>query len=183
MVNDENHNSNDDDKNPSSMLEHLLIIQAQFLQTVQQVMVQMQDINHLMQSMEVRPSSRKRKSNTKDDVGQAQKIRLIEKATPNHKEGSMSTKVTTICSNCGEVGHFANRCPQDRGNQNVQSTPTDQTANENLKGKKCYNCGQKGHFTLQCRNPDAHPLLMLSSTKTPPPNPQAKGKEEVHPEV
>jgi hypothetical protein len=68
MVNNGSRNSNNGDnndvKNPSSMLEHLLIIQAQLLQTVQQVMVQMQDINQLMQSIEVRPSSWKRKSNT-----------------------------------------------------------------------------------------------------------------------
>jgi hypothetical protein len=51
------------------MLEHLLIVQAQLLQIVQQVMVQMKEINQLMQSMEVRPLSRKRKSNTQDDVG------------------------------------------------------------------------------------------------------------------
>jgi hypothetical protein len=61
MVNNGSRNSNNGDnndvKNPSSMLEHLLIIQAQLLQTVQQVMVQMQDINQLMQSIEVRPSS------------------------------------------------------------------------------------------------------------------------------
>jgi hypothetical protein len=62
--------------------------------------------------MEVRPSSRKRKSNTKDVVGRAQKISAIKKAIANHKEGSTSTKTTTICSNCGEVGHFANRCPK-----------------------------------------------------------------------
>jgi hypothetical protein len=68
MVNDGSHNFNNGDnnniENPSSMLEHLLIIQAQLLQTIQQVMVQMQDVNQLMQSMEVGPSSRKRKSNT-----------------------------------------------------------------------------------------------------------------------
>jgi hypothetical protein len=62
--------------------------------------------------MEVRPSSRKRKSNTQDDVGQAQKISAI-KAASNHKEGSTSAKATTICFNWGEVGHFTNRCPQD----------------------------------------------------------------------
>jgi hypothetical protein len=65
-----NNGDNNDVENPSSTLEHLLIIQAQLLQTVQQDMVQMQEMNQLMQSMEVRPSSRKRKSNTKDDVGQ-----------------------------------------------------------------------------------------------------------------
>jgi hypothetical protein len=165
------------------MLEHLLIVQAQLLQTVQQVMVQMQDVNQLMQSMEVRPSSRKRKSNTPDDVGQAQKVNAIEKAAPNHKEGSTSAKATTTCFNCGEVGHFANRCYQGRGDQNIQSTPTDQTTTQNPKGKKCYNCGQKGHFALQCRNPHACPPLTLSSTSTPPPNSQAKGKEEVHQKV
>jgi hypothetical protein len=68
MANDGSRNSNNGDnnnvKNPSSMLEHLLIVQAQLLQTVQQVIVQMQDINQLMQSIEVKPSSRKRQSNT-----------------------------------------------------------------------------------------------------------------------
>jgi hypothetical protein len=37
------------------MLENLLIVQAQLLQTVQQVMVKMQEINQLMQFIEVRP--------------------------------------------------------------------------------------------------------------------------------
>jgi hypothetical protein len=59
MANDGIRNSNGSDnnniENPSSMLEHLLIIQAQLLQTIQQVMVQMQDITQLMQSMELRP--------------------------------------------------------------------------------------------------------------------------------
>jgi hypothetical protein len=68
MMNNRSRNSNSGDnndiENPSLMLEHLLIIQAQLLQTVQQVMVQMKDINQLMQSMEVGPSSRKTKSNT-----------------------------------------------------------------------------------------------------------------------
>jgi hypothetical protein len=67
-----NNGDNNDAENPSSTLEQLLIIQAQLLQTVQQILVQMQDINQLMQSMEVRPSPRKRKSNTQDDVGQAE---------------------------------------------------------------------------------------------------------------
>jgi hypothetical protein len=64
-----NNGDNNDVENPSTMLEHLLIVQAQLLRTVQHVMVQMQEINQLMQYMEVRPSSRKRKSNTQDDVG------------------------------------------------------------------------------------------------------------------
>jgi hypothetical protein len=75
MANNRSRNSynvdNNDAENPFSTLEHLLIVQAQLLQTVQKVMVQMQDVNQLMQSMEVRPSSRKRNSNTYDDVGQA----------------------------------------------------------------------------------------------------------------
>jgi hypothetical protein len=83
MANDGSHNSNNDDnnkdENPSLMLEQLLIVQAQLLQTVQQILVQMQGINQLMQSMEEKPSSRKRKSNTQDDVGQAQKINAIKR--------------------------------------------------------------------------------------------------------
>jgi hypothetical protein len=102
MTHDRSRNSNNGDdnniKNPSSSLEHLLIVQAQLLQVVQHILVQMQDANQLMQSMEVRSSSRKRKSDTQDDVGQAQKINAIKKATPNHKEGSMLAKATTTCS-------------------------------------------------------------------------------------
>jgi hypothetical protein len=73
MANDESHNSNNgdnnDDENPSSMLEQLLIIKTQLLQTVQQILVQMQGVNQLMQSKEERPLSWKRKSNTQDNVG------------------------------------------------------------------------------------------------------------------
>jgi hypothetical protein len=63
MVNDGSCNSNNSDnsdiENPCSTLEHLLIVQAQLLQTIQQVMVQMQGVNQLMQSVGVRPSLRK----------------------------------------------------------------------------------------------------------------------------
>jgi hypothetical protein len=64
------YNSNNNDvQNPPSTLEQLLIIQAQLLRTMQQILAQMQDVNQLLQSMEARLSSRKRKSNTQDDVG------------------------------------------------------------------------------------------------------------------
>jgi hypothetical protein len=83
MANDKSHNSsnvdNNDDENPSSMLEQLLIVQAQLLQTMQEILVQMQGVNQLMHSMEERSSSRKRKSNTQDDDVQAHKINAIEK--------------------------------------------------------------------------------------------------------
>jgi hypothetical protein len=52
MANDRSFNSNNGDNNdidsPPSMLEQLLIIQNQLLQTMQQILVQMQDINQLM---------------------------------------------------------------------------------------------------------------------------------------
>jgi hypothetical protein len=82
-------------------LRNLLTIQAQLLQTMQQILVQMQDVNQLIQSMEARPSSVKRKSNTQDDVGPTSKINATEKVAPNHKEGSTSAKATTTCFNCG----------------------------------------------------------------------------------
>jgi hypothetical protein len=83
MAHDGSRNSNNGDdnnvENPSLALEHLLIVQTQLLHAVQQILVQMQDVNQLMQSMEVRSSSRKRKSNTQDDVDQVQKINTIKR--------------------------------------------------------------------------------------------------------
>jgi hypothetical protein len=139
------------------MLEQLLIVQVQLPQTVQQILVQMHDVNQLMQSMEARTSSRKRKSNTHDDPGRAQKISATKEAIPNHNGGS------TTCFNIGKVGYFAHRCSQDQGDQ------------------KCYNCGQKGHFANLCTTPHTHPPLTSSSTSAPPPNPQAKEKEKEQP--
>jgi hypothetical protein len=52
-----NNDGNSDIESPPLMLEQLLIVQAQLHWTVQQILVQMQDINQLMQSMEVGPSS------------------------------------------------------------------------------------------------------------------------------
>jgi hypothetical protein len=141
-------------QNPPSTLEQLLIVQAQLLQTMQQILVQIQDVNQLMQSMKARTSSRKRKSNTHDDPGKAQKISATKEAIPNHNGGS------TTCFSCGKVGYFAHRCSQDQGN------------------RKCYNCGQKGHFANSCTNPRTRPPLTPSSTSAPPPNPQAKEKEK-----
>jgi hypothetical protein len=121
VANDESNNSNNnDDENPSSTLEQLLIVQAQLLQTVQQILVQMQGVNLLMQSMEERPSSGKIKSNTQDDVRHKKKINAIKKAAQNHKEGSTSAKTTMTCLRCGQVGHYVNRCPEPR----QSSTPT-----------------------------------------------------------
>jgi activator of HSP90 ATPase len=112
MAHGGSHNSINDDnnnvENPSSTLEQLLVVQAQLLQTVYQILEQMQDINLLMKSMEIRPSLRNRKSNTHNDFAQAQKINAIKNSAPNPKEGSTSAKATTTCFNCGEVGHFAN---------------------------------------------------------------------------
>jgi hypothetical protein len=181
-----NNGDNNDVESPPSTLEQLLIVQAQLHRTVQQMLVQMQDINQLMQSMEARPSSRKRKSVAQDDVGQAQKINATENVAPNHQGGSMLAKATTTCFNCGQVGYFSNRCPD----RHQCPTPTlhpnrsqvTMDANQVRGDRKCYNCRQKGHFAKSCTNPRTRPPLTLSSTSSPPSNPQAKEKEKVHPE-
>jgi hypothetical protein len=103
-----NNGDNNDVESPPSTLEQLLIVQAQFLQTVQQFLVQMQGVNQLMQSLKARPSSRKRKSNTHDDPGKAQKINATKEAIPNHNGGS------TTCFKCGKVGYFAHRCSKTK---------------------------------------------------------------------
>jgi hypothetical protein len=125
MANDGSYKSNNDVESPPSTLEKLLIVQNQFFQIVQQILVQMQDINQLMQSMEARPSSWKRKSNTHHDSDKAQKINTTKKAAPNHKEGSTSAKATTTCFNYGQVDHFVNRCPDRRQCPTPTPHPTD----------------------------------------------------------
>jgi hypothetical protein len=105
-----NNGNNNDVQNPPSTLEQLLIIQAQLLWTMQQILAQMQDVNQLLQSVGPRPSSRKRKSNTQHDVGPTQKINATKKAAPNHKEGCTIAKATTTSFNCGQDGHFVNHC-------------------------------------------------------------------------
>jgi hypothetical protein len=76
-----NNGNNNDIESPLSTLEQLLIVQAQLHWTVQQILVQMQDVNQLTQSMEERPSSRKRKCDTQNDSDKAQKINATKKGS------------------------------------------------------------------------------------------------------
>jgi hypothetical protein len=77
-----NNGDHNDVQNPPSTLEQLLTVQAQLLRTMQQILAQMQDVNQLLQSMEARPSSGKRKSNTQDDDGPISKINATGKQYP-----------------------------------------------------------------------------------------------------
>jgi hypothetical protein len=174
MVNDGSCNSNNSHKNdienPSSTLEHLLIVHAQLLHTAQQVMVQMQDINQLMQSMKVRPPSRKRKSNTQNDVGQAQKISAIKKAAPNHKEGSTLAKATMICFNCGEVSHYANRCPKIEEIRMFKA-PNRPNCNPKSKGQEVLQLWIEGSLCSSMPQPTCLPssdTVIYFSTTTQP---------------
>jgi hypothetical protein len=104
-----NHGDNNDvESSPPSMLEQLLIVQAQLHTTVQQILVQMQNVNQLMQSMEAIPSSRKRKSNTHDDLGKAQKINATKEAIPN------TTEVPRHVSNVERLAIFPIDAPKTK---------------------------------------------------------------------
>jgi hypothetical protein len=87
------------------------------------------------------------------------------KTTPNHKRGSTSVKATTSCFNYGQVGHFANRCPNLR--QLLTPTQFNQTMAWTPAYKKCYSCGQKSHFANVCPNQQYHPDVTTVATSTP----------------
>jgi hypothetical protein len=91
--------------------------------------------------MEVRLSSRKRKCNTQDDVGQALEINATKEAIPNHNGGS------TTCFKCVKVGYFAHRCSKDQGD------------------RKCYNCREKDHYAHRCPNPSRRSLIQQAKEK------------------
>jgi hypothetical protein len=134
MVNNKSRNSNNGDnndiENPSSTLEHLVIVQAQLLQIIQQVMVQMQEINQLMQSIEERPSSRNGKSNTQDDVGQAQKMSAVKKDATQNPKGKKGYS-------CRQKGHIAFQCRNPRAHPPLTLSSTSAApSNPQAKGKE-----------------------------------------------
>nr|XP_054761398.1 protein lin-28 homolog [Lytechinus pictus] len=88
--------------------------------------------------------------------------------TASHGAGQQTNRENNNCYNCGESGHFANKCPHPR-----KEKTSDQTTE-----RRCHNCNQTGHLIKNCPKSNAHVSMITSESNTDDIHEEVSNKEQ-----
>ena len=92
----------------------------------------------------------------------------------NAAPGAWKKPFTGTCYNCGETGHYKNKCPKEA--KDSASTPparqpwkkkTPVTPSSDSDGVRCFNCNETGHVVANCPKPKTEKQKLYEANAKP----------------